>query len=385
MASIIPRGRGKWLVRVFLGRDENGEQQFTNRTISGTKQDAKDWAVDRERERDLLGGAAVKALSFEMNGLFDDLVTDYRINGQRVDWCEQKVNKHLRPYFGRMAVGKVRSDTIKAFIRERLAAGAAVGTVNRELALLHRAFTIGAQAEPSKVAKIPRIAQLEENNTRAGFFEDADYRALLRQLPEDLRPVLAFAYHTGCRKGEILSLQWSQVDLQRSVVRLEAGTTKSGEARLIPLVPELLEMLKLQRVKRDTEHPACPWVFYWRDGEPMRDFRDSWANACRAAGLWLGDAKAGKPSKLFHDLRRSGVRNLVRSGVPEKVAMTISGHKTRAVFERYNIVSEADLFEAAEKLHRHLKAVREAENRTAPDSSCTMVAQGQKERGPRPS
>jgi hypothetical protein len=131
-------------------------------------------------------------------------------------------------------------------------------------------------------------------------------------------------------------------------------------------------------------------VFYWRDGEPMRDFRDSWANACRAAGLWTGDEKTGKPSKLFHDLRRSGVRNLVRSGVPEKVAMTISGHKTRAVFERYNIVSEADLFDAAAKLHRHLKVVRAqcdkaAESHTEPEACHTLVTQGEKKEGRRPS
>lgn len=375
MAEIIARGRGKWLVRVFLGRDENGQRQFTNRTITGTKDDAKNWGRDRERERDLLGPAHVKALSFEVSGLLDDLVADYRINGKALKWCSQIVEKQLRPHFGTMPAGKVTSDTIRDYIGLRKSEGIANATINRELALLRRAYNLAAKSDPPKVAKVPRIPKLEENNVRTGFFEDAEYRAMLRHLPDDLRPLLAFGYFTGCRRGEVLPLRWEQVDLQRGVVRLEAGTTKSGEARIIPLVPELLEMLKLQRARRDAECPSCPWVFFWQGGERIKKFDSSWAKACHAAGLWRGDEKTGKPTRLFHDLRRSGVRNLVRSGVPEGVAQAISGHKTRAVFERYNIVSEADLIEAAEKLHRHLKAVRECDK---PGSSHTMVTQDEK-------
>ena len=231
------------------------------------------------------------------------------------------------------------------------------GTINRELSLFRRAFTLGAEHDPPKVSTVPRIPLLEENNVRKGFFEHEDYSALLKTLPDELRAVLTFTYYTGCRKGEILGLQWSQVDLLQHVVRLEAGTTKNDEARLIPLAPELYEVLKMQKTIRDERYPNCLWVFF-RDGEPILDFRGAWEEACNAARLWNAETK--KPTKLFHDLRRTGVRNLVRAGVPEAVAMRISGHKTRSVFESYNIVTEADLKDAAQRLGQYISGKKRA-------------------------
>jgi integrase len=263
---------------------------------------------------------------------------------------------------------------VKQYTANRQAAARANATINHELSLLRHALYLGAKATPPKVDRVLHIPKLEENNVRKGFFEYADFMKLRAALPEELRPLVTFAYFTGCRRGEVLSLQWSQVDLLERVVRLEPGTTKNDQARIIPLSTELYETLTMQKAIRDQEYPTCPWVFS-RQGKQILQFKNAWAAACKKAGLWKGDDKTGKPTKLFHDLRRTGVRNLVRAGVSEKVAMAISGHKTRSVFDRYNIVDERDLKDAARRLDGYLE-----EKKAASKIPHTIRTQDQNER-----
>lgn len=358
--QLIEREKGKYLLRVFVGRDpQTGKRTYHNTTFHGSKTAAEKHLRKLVQDRDT-GVLVVRTLT--VGELLDDLVQDYAINGKKAHWWAQmKVDKRVRPYFGKIPAGKLTTDHARKFIAMRQGEGAANGTINRELSLLRRAFNLAADATPPKVTRVPKIPMLEENNVRTGFFEHEEYRALLPELPEHLRPVLAFGYFTGCRRGEIVALKWPQVDLARGVVRLEAGTTKNKEARIIPLTPDLLAMLEMQRTRVLATFPGCEYVFPGETGTKLVDFRDSWAKACYRAGLWQGDAKTGKPTRMFHDLRRTGVRNLVRSGVPEAVAMKVSGHKTRAVFERYNIVSESDLLEAAKRLQKHITGKAEAE------------------------
>jgi len=133
----------------------------------------------------------------------------------------------------------------------------------------------------------------------------------------------------------------------------------------------VVRLLAIQRQRRDQEWPACPWVFFDDEGEQVLDFRSEWRRACAAAGLVDPE---GEPTVIFHDLRRSGVRNLVRAGVPEAVAMRISGHKTRSIFDRYNIVNDADLKDAARKLAEYTTDRQKRDQDAAKNR--TIVAQG---------
>jgi integrase len=240
--------------------------------------------------------------------------------------------------------------------------GLSNASINRELAALKRMFHLAAECTPPKVNLIPYIPMLKESNTRKGFFEHTEYLALRDSLPEELKPIVTFAYHSGWRKNEILNLTWDQVDLKEGIVTLNPGETKNEEGRTLYMNEELIEeMRKLQSERR----LGCRYVFH-RDGDPIKDFRGSWDTACIKARLCevlkdeqgnpvvIRDKKGNEevvkvPTKIFHDFRRTAIRDMVRSGISERVAMRISGHRTRSVFDRYNIVSDQDLKEAALK------------------------------------
>ena len=188
---------------------------------------------------------------------------------------------------------------------------------------------------------------LIENNVRKGFFERAEFEAVRALLPESIQAVITFAYLTGWRgPSEVLKLQWRQVDLVHGVVRLEPGTTKNRDARVFPfdVLPELRAILEEQRAVTDAVERATgqiiPWVFH-RKGRPIRSYQQSWKVACEAAGC---------PGLVPHDFRRTAVRNMSQAGLPDTISMKLTGHKTRSVFDRYNVTSEADLRSAVARL-----------------------------------
>lgn len=214
--------------------------------------------------------------------------------------------------------------------------------VNRELAALKRSLTLALQGR--KILTRSYVPMLRESNPRQGFFERLQFEAVERHLPEAIRPVAHFAYLTGWRLSEVVGLTWRQVDFGAATVRLEPGTTKNRAGGMFPFTPELRALLEAQRAITSAVQTKTgrivPEVFH-RDGAPIRSFRRAWLSACLAAGV---------PGRIFHDFRRTAVRNLERAGVPRSVAMQMVGHKTEAIYRRYAIVSDADLRAAADKL-----------------------------------
>jgi integrase len=290
--------------------------------------------------------------------LAEDYLRDYRINNRDTIAKAARSVRYLTEEFGGARATDVTTDKIKNYIEKRMEKGLSNASINRELAALKRIFHLASECTPPRVSIIPYIPMLKESNIRKGFFELDEYKSLKKYLPEELRPIVTFAYHSGWRKNEILNLTWDRVELNEGIVRLDPGETKNDEGRILYLNEELMEEM---RALHNGRHLGCPNVFH-RNETPIKDFRGAWSFACIKAGLFevfkddsgnvVTDSKGRPvkvPTKIFHDFRRTAIRDMVRSGVSERVAMKISGHKTRNVFDRYNIVSDQDLREAAQK------------------------------------
>ena len=317
------------------------------RESSGSTRRADAERLLREREGRIARGAPiipnVEKILFEE--LLGDLVILYSVQGYAtLPELRRRIRLHLEPFFRNSRAMSITPADIMTFILTRQEAGASNAEINRELSVIRRAFTLAV--ENGKLLHRPKFRLLPEHNARQGFFEPDQLRSVLRHLPSELRPMIRFAAVTGWRiPSEVLTLQWRQVDFrERGSVRLDPGTTKNREGRVFPFTAELRDLLEAQRRLTDQlqreRGTVIPWVFH-RNGRRIRSFKGAWATATTKAHL---------PGRIPHDLRRTAVRNLVRAGIPERVAMTLTGHKTRAVFERYNIVSEGDMLLAAKRL-----------------------------------
>ncbi len=223
---------------------------------------------------------------------------------------------------------------IEDYIDARLQAGAARSTVRYEIAMLNLAFSVAVKS--GLLAVRPVLPSPAVQNARSGFFSEGDIASLLLELPEYIRPVVNFARLTGWRKDEILGLTWEHIEWEGKVIRLDVDETKGRAARAFPfkLAPALETLLSEQWAAR-----KGPYVFH-RDGVALQSFYKAWDSACKRAGL---------DGRIFHDLRRTAARDLRRAGVDEGTIMKLCGWKTRAMFDRYNIIDEADLAAAVAK------------------------------------
>ncbi len=331
MGCVYLRGNKYWIKYHNFGKpvmesaqtDRKSEAERLLRLREGQVQEHKfpGLQVNRTRFSDLAKG----------------LLLDYQINGKKSLWRAEINVRHLEDFFGDCKATDITTNRIKEFITAKQTEDMSNASINRMLATLKRMFNLALQPTPPLVANKPFIPMLKERNTRTGFYSYEEYAVILDKLPEHLKGPFVMAYFTGMRREEILGLTWDRVILFDKTVTLDAGMTKNDEARVLFLTGEMLEMMKGRQRCMDG-----PYVFHF-NGERIRDFRKAWKTAFKDAGI---------PVKLFHDLRRTAVRNMVRAGIPERVAMKISGHKTRAVFDRYNIVNEDDLRSGAEKLAR---------------------------------
>jgi integrase len=254
-----------------------------------------------------------------VNELLDDLLADYRIRGLKSVTETHYHTRALRRHLGSVTAGEMTTARIRGYIATRLDEGRSNATINREIAALRRACNLAH--EGGQLHKAPTFPTLAERNTRRGFFKWSDMEQVVQFLPDYLQDLARFAFLSGWRRGDITGLTWAMVDRDQRMITLP--TTKNDDARLLALEGELWDIIE----RRYAERGLVPWVFH-RYGQRIKTFYKAWKAACDAAGL---------PGRHFHDFRRSTVRTLTRAGVPDKVAMDMTGHRTRSVFDRYNI------------------------------------------------
>lgn len=363
MGSIYKRGRVYWIAYV----DRRGKQHCESSRLKGVRpgtnfNDAK--RLLAEREGKLAEGIPVtpdtSKFTFAHAAL---LVADNYAAKGRKTWPDTKrrIDLHLAPHFGHLLLTEITSDVIDAFVAGRKGKGATNSEVNRELGVLKRAFTLAMRAR--KAFARPHIEMLKEPAPRSGFFEYPEFVKVRDLMPAEVRPLIEFIYITGWRwRSEAWPLTWAQVSFANDTITISPGQTKGGEGRTFVMTTELRKLLKQQRKVTDALEKrtgeTCALVFH-RDGEPLKEFYHQWRKACEEAKV---------PGRLLHDMRRTAIRNLVRAGVSEGVAMKMCGHKTRSIFDRYNITSEKDLRSAAALLSAHHKRVARAQKgRSAAD------------------
>jgi integrase len=366
-----------------------GEEQ---RESTGTTDERKAWQFLRRRMQevgaDLIGakqfvGPQAERIKIACGVMADDkrkttcdclccaLERDYRLRSKN---SPQNISnfKRIRKDFALQRAASLTSEQIDQYIDGLLKEDYAPASINRLTQLLGQAFNLALRQK--RLTSCPYVRRLSEaGNVRQGFFSETEFRAVASSLPSPLDDFALFGYLTGWRKREIVSLTWQDID--GDVIGLRAVNAKIRVARSLPTVGELAELIERRRAARqiaraDGSTALCNLVFH-RDGAPVTEFRKAWYSACVLAGIgkfvcrkcasatdathkcmnencavqWKRD-QLKYVGRIFHDFRRTAVRDMVRAGVRESAAMSISGHKTRSMFDRYNIHDERDQREA---------------------------------------
>lgn len=331
----------RWTIKYY----DRAGRQCEEATGSKHRKAAERMLRKREADKDagLPVGPEMGRITFNkaVEGVYDDYTSQ---NRRTLDEVKRRVRLHLAPFFWERRLSNIGTDDVQRYTAKRLEEKASAGSVRLDLSVLKRTFRLAMRSK--RIATMPYIPMPAPGAARRGFFEAEHVTALIGQLPAYVQPIIRFGFVTGWRvQSEVLPLEWRQVDLTANEVRLEPGTTKNGEGRTFSLTPGLKTLLEDQLKLHEAfkaKNRIVPWVFPDPAGEQVKKLpRRAWQRACKAAGC---------PGRMVHDFRRTAVRNLVRAGVSERVAMQMTGHLTRSVFDRYHIVSPGDLREASAKL-----------------------------------
>ena len=290
---------------------------------------------------------------------FDELAPAYlvyaRENKRSWDRDERSI-RALAEVFSGKRLAEITPATIERYKAWRLASLSRHGrhprpaTVNRELACLKHMFNVARKGLIELKGGVPTenpvstVTFLDEQNIRDRVLTSEEFHRMVDVSPAYLKPVLLCAYHTGMRRGEILGLTWDRVDLKAGFIRLKETDTKTSEGRSIPIGRELGEVLRQLPIALKVPGHEFSYVFM-RNGQRIKSVREVFARVCQDAGI---------ENFVFHDLRHTATTNIRRAGVDALTAMKITGHKTMAVFRRYNTIDEQDLLAARRRMDTYM-------------------------------
>jgi len=346
--SIYPRGKWFWCAYYRNGkltREACKDKHGANTADAKTSEKFLQARIDALTTEKGGGPAFVTraASKLTVGELADALKADYELRSKNSVQNLSHIAR-MKADFGDYLAVAITPEKVDAYIERRLAANDRPASINRTTQLLSQAF--GLAVRRGTLAKAPFVRHLSEaGNARQGFLGEKEVEAVIAHLPADLRDFTRFAFLTGWRKGEIASLTWA--DLDGATIRLRGEHSKNGESRVVPLAGELTKLMDRRKKARRMD---SPFIFH-RDGAAVAEFRKSWASATK---------KAGCAGALFHDLRRSAARRMLRANVAQAVAMKITGHKTASMFQRYAIVAESDLAQALEQTQAYKETARVA-------------------------
>ncbi|MDR3567347.1 MAG: site-specific integrase [Syntrophobacteraceae bacterium] len=253
---------------------------------------------------------------------------------------------------GDKIVGQIKPFDLENYQAKRKIEGYSDAYIDRQIeaarAMTNKAFDNDlVTGETVKIFRRVKKMLKRNANARDRIISLDEFRAIMEKLPRHTKAILAAAFYTGMRRGEVLSLTWDKVDMERRMIRLEAADTKDKEPRVIPILPELFEILKeIPRALHD------PHVFLFR-GKPVASIKTGLIKACKDAGVNYGRFEKG--GFVFHDLRHSFNTYMRKAGVAQSVIMKITGHSTDEMFRRYNSIDADDAHQAIDQYGSFLR------------------------------
>ncbi len=349
------QGRPVWMLDYY--GEVNGKR-VRLRESSGTT----DEAAARRKLRDRVSSSYVAEKTggdvetsahrrYTVGEALADYVRDLQMRekkGWKNEWYRLRPESPLCSALGHVPVRQLSRARLVGYVEARRKENCANKTINNDLQGLRSALRLAVKA--GRVLRLPAFPDKLGERVREGFPEAWEPEALAAAALEKapwLAEMVRFAYVTGWRRGELLALRWEWIDWEERQVRLPGVSTKNGRGRVVPIAGELVAIMERLREARSVVHEsgsvALAETVFHDAGQPItrKRFVLAWSAARKAAKL---------PHRLFHDFRRAAARRMTNAGVPQVVAMKITGHETDSMFRRYAIVETSDMASAFQRV-----------------------------------